>query len=73
MILITLPYLAEANPGINQAIKYVGQDIDQYKKTGGNEHRTHHHGEVQFLQGIHGNLTDSLPSENVLDKKCAGQ
>lgn len=60
-------------PGINKAVEDIGQDVDEDKKCGGHQYRTHHYGKVQLFQGVDGNFSYTLPSKNLFYKKSPGQ
>ena len=59
----------DADPGIHHAVQQIGQQVDEDEESSGNQYRTHHHREVEFLQGIDGYLADAAPSENVFHEK----
>jgi hypothetical protein len=59
----------QPHPRVQPAIEHICYQVYDDEDKGGEQHRTHHQREVEFIERINGYFADTLPAKNVFYKK----
>ena len=60
--------LLNTDAGVEETVKDIGDDVDDYQQHTDKEDRTHDNGKVIFVKAVYNDNTHTLPVEDILYK-----